>query len=50
MLVNDSGAAVLSMALALAVPLVLSAGIAAVECTNPAEEAQEAPRLLSGRA
>jgi hypothetical protein len=31
MLVNDSGAAVLSMALALAVPLVLSAGIRALE-------------------
>ncbi|MFC0863936.1 hypothetical protein ACFHYQ_16660 [Sphaerimonospora cavernae] len=31
MLVNDSGAAVLSMALALAVPLVLSAGIRAVQ-------------------
>lgn len=30
MLVNDSGAAVLSMALALAVPLLLSAGIAAL--------------------
>lgn len=31
MLVNDSGAAVLSMALALAVPLVLSAGIRAIQ-------------------
>ncbi|GAA1009538.1 hypothetical protein Aple_045710 [Acrocarpospora pleiomorpha] len=33
MLVNDSGAAVLSMALALAVPLVLSAGIRALQLT-----------------
>ncbi|GAA0381643.1 hypothetical protein Acor_53190 [Acrocarpospora corrugata] len=36
MLVNDSGAAVLSMALALAVPLVLSAGIRAIQLA-PAE-------------
>ncbi|GII65461.1 hypothetical protein Skr01_55460 [Sphaerisporangium krabiense] len=36
MLVNDSGAAVLSMALALAVPLVLSAGIAALAPGDPA--------------
>ncbi|GII58177.1 hypothetical protein Pth03_65660 [Planotetraspora thailandica] len=35
MLVNDSGAAVLSMALALAVPLVLSAGIRALETGDP---------------
>ncbi|MEU9889480.1 hypothetical protein [Sphaerisporangium sp. NPDC051011] len=36
-LVNDSGAAVLSMALALAVPLVLSAGIAALAPAPPAK-------------
>jgi hypothetical protein len=35
MLVNDSGAAVLSMALALAVPLVLSAGIRALAPPSP---------------
>ncbi|MEZ0077423.1 hypothetical protein [Planotetraspora sp. GP83] len=35
MLVNDSGAAVLSMALALAVPLVLSAGIRALQVGEP---------------
>ncbi len=35
MLVNDSGAAVLSMALALAVPLVLSAGIRAIQLDGP---------------
>ncbi|WP_143737488.1 hypothetical protein [Microbispora sp. GKU 823] len=35
MLVNDSGAAVLSMALALAVPLVLSAGIRALQHGEP---------------
>lgn len=35
MLVNDSGAAVLSMALALAVPLVLSAGIQALQLDEP---------------
>ncbi|MEV7970058.1 hypothetical protein AB0O34_29345 [Sphaerisporangium sp. NPDC088356] len=35
MLVNDSGAAVLSMALALAVPLVLSAGIRALVPVSP---------------
>ncbi|MFI6599721.1 hypothetical protein ACIBHX_26025 [Nonomuraea sp. NPDC050536] len=39
MLVNDSGAAILSMALALAVPLLLSVGIAAL----PREEEQPAP-------
>lgn len=37
MLVNDSGAAVLSMALALAIPLLLSAGIAAL----PLQEARQ---------
>ncbi|GII88056.1 hypothetical protein Ssi03_60460 [Sphaerisporangium siamense] len=42
MLVNDSGAAVLSMALALAVPLVLSAGIAAL---TPGDPARPAPIL-----
>jgi hypothetical protein len=50
MLVNDSGAAVLSMALALAIPLVLSAGIAALECTGQGEAVHDSPRLLSGRA
>ncbi|MBO4272558.1 hypothetical protein [Microbispora triticiradicis] len=39
MLVNDSGAAVLSMALALAVPLVLSAGIRALQYGEPAPAA-----------
>ncbi|MFC7387854.1 hypothetical protein [Sphaerisporangium rhizosphaerae] len=39
MLVNDSGAAVLSMALALAVPLVLSAGIRALAPQAPARPA-----------
>ncbi|WP_169950018.1 hypothetical protein [Microbispora sp. H11081] len=39
MLVNDSGAAVLSMALALAVPLVLSAGIRALQYAEPAPAA-----------
>ncbi len=39
MLVNDSGAAVLSMALALAVPLVLSAGIRALQHGEPAPAA-----------
>ncbi|MFC4585124.1 hypothetical protein [Sphaerisporangium corydalis] len=43
MLVNDSGAAVLSMALALAVPLVLSAGIRAL--ADPAPPEQPAPVL-----
>ncbi|GAA2852607.1 hypothetical protein GCM10010517_10310 [Streptosporangium fragile] len=38
MLVNDSGAAVLSMALALAVPLTLSAGIRALEVGGPRYE------------
>ncbi|MFI7468264.1 hypothetical protein [Nonomuraea sp. NPDC049646] len=37
MLVNDSGAAVLSMALALAVPLLLAAGIGALGREQPAE-------------
>ncbi|MGW2221499.1 hypothetical protein ACWCSD_41490, partial [Nonomuraea sp. NPDC001684] len=37
MLVNDSGAAVLSMALALAVPLLLAAGIGALGREHPAE-------------
>lgn len=46
MLVNDSGAAVLSMALALAIPLVLSAGIAALPlasapATTPAPSPSE---------
>lgn len=49
MLVNDSGAAVLSMALALAIPLVLSSGIAAVEWADQAEMAWRPPRLLSRR-
>ncbi|MEN3537085.1 hypothetical protein AAH991_18370 [Microbispora sp. ZYX-F-249] len=39
MLVNDSGAAVLSMALALAVPLVLSAGVRALQHGEPAPAA-----------
>lgn len=43
MLVNDSGAAVLSMALALAVPLVLSAGIRALQYDAPARAAAAAP-------
>ncbi|GII80806.1 hypothetical protein Sru01_57880 [Sphaerisporangium rufum] len=44
MLVNDSGAAVLSMALALAVPLVLSAGVRAV-ATGAGPDAEPAPVL-----
>ncbi|MEU6426940.1 hypothetical protein ABZ860_13690 [Microbispora sp. NPDC046973] len=43
MLVNDSGAAVLSMALALAVPLVLSAGIRALQHGEPASGGSPAP-------
>ncbi|GAA4598209.1 hypothetical protein GCM10023194_75110 [Planotetraspora phitsanulokensis] len=44
MLVNDSGAAVLSMALALAVPLVLSAGIRALE---PGGDRESVPAPLA---
>ncbi len=44
MLVNDSGAAVLSMALALAVPLVLSAGIRALRLAEPAPHAEPHPQ------
>ncbi|WP_328854558.1 hypothetical protein OHB01_35200 [Microbispora hainanensis] len=43
MLVNDSGAAVLSMALALAVPLVLSAGIRALQHGEPVPAAAGSP-------
>ncbi|MEU8380743.1 hypothetical protein [Streptosporangium sp. NPDC048865] len=43
MLVNDSGAAVLSMALALAVPLTLSAGIRALGGGSPRSSRYEAP-------
>ncbi|GAB3148999.1 hypothetical protein [Microbispora hainanensis] len=43
MLVNDSGAAVLSMALALAVPLVLSAGIRALQHAEPVPAAAGSP-------
>ncbi|MEU1389623.1 MULTISPECIES: hypothetical protein [unclassified Nonomuraea] len=43
MLVNDSGAAVLSMALALAVPLLLAAGIGALGREQPAEAPTTAP-------
>ncbi|MEU8198094.1 hypothetical protein AB0C10_30385 [Microbispora amethystogenes] len=50
MLVNDSGAAVLSMALALAVPLVLSAGIRALQYGEPAPAAAapSPPASLAG--
>ncbi|WP_440086413.1 hypothetical protein [Streptosporangium sp. LJ11] len=43
MLVNDSGAAVLSMALALAVPLTLSAGIKALDDGAPRYDAGQDP-------
>lgn len=48
MLVNDSGAAVLSMALALGVPLVLSVGIKALrDGTAGYEEAGQEPASSS---
>ncbi|ETK30435.1 hypothetical protein [Microbispora sp. ATCC PTA-5024] len=48
MLVNDSGAAVLSMALALAVPLVLSAGIRALQLGDPVPATAGAPAGRTG--
>lgn len=47
MLVNDSGAAVLSMALALGVPLALSVGVRALGDAAPYEEAGQEPASSS---